>query len=240
MFEASMPLAFRARYARLKRSSVGWWRDSLASADKDVHKRAFWVALVLGWTAPRVFDELLPDVDDVVDGLPSEYLARVESLLVSTARETDERIDRRGHVPRLELMSDRLVWMTILGFRLGPADVSREVKRRNSEFLTAWYSDQVRTLELRNYPKPDASDTVFRNWLKKVRMAQASECSLPREAVDRFRDGAYSAKLASQIVREPGDFPRDSVIRAHAVVMGEYGPPTLTSVAKQQEWSFHD
>ena len=75
-------------------------------------------------------------------------------------------------------------------------------------------------------------------WLRKVAAAEHDEIVLPYQIVERCRDGHYSPALSRKIAAEPTAFPREAVARARDLIMGDYGPRTLTRVAADESWSF--
>ncbi|GAA4697132.1 hypothetical protein [Nocardioides conyzicola] len=240
MFDDRHSLAQRARYARLKRGSVEWWRSALEDAGEDNRRVLFWSALVLSWTSPSVYEALLSDLEGAVERLDEEAFHRLHAVVQSMRRDAEPRRDRKGYVPPLSSASDRLCWLVVAAFRPPLHEISSEIRKRNFSALTQWKERQEAAAELRKVPPRTASDVIKSNWLKRVRNGQRADYAMPQGVSEHCREIDLSLKLAGRIVSGPGDYPREAVIRAHEIVMGNYDAATLTAVSTSEDWSFQE
>jgi hypothetical protein len=238
LFDESVSLPARARYARLKRSSVAWWKEQLAAAENDEYRRMFWVALVLGWTAPDVFEALVEEAGSVIDSLNPRQYSQVDAALRSMSVASEARRDRKDYVPPLKAVSDSLLKLITSGFRLRPSQVASEIRRRDNVALKAWYGRDRRSLEVARAPGPGASDTVLRNWLRRVFDAQVDQVPIHRTVVEQCRGANLSESNATKVAMSPDCFPSEAFERAVELLMGSYEPATLTAVAVEENWTF--
>lgn len=238
MFDETTSGYTRARYARLKRGSVQWWYEQLSDAGDSTERRMFWAVLVLAWTSPAIFEGLRAEVEAIVDALSSDDSSRLMWALRATTRYQTRR-DRRDYVPDVRGSSHRFIQAVVLGFRLAPSALPTVIKKMNSPFLAEWMEKERLGAKVLRLPTPETSEKAILNWLRLVRAAHASGAGNNYKVFERSRDTSLlSPRIARKILTDHDLYPPETVSVAREIVMSEYDPETLTTVAASQDWSF--
>jgi hypothetical protein len=238
MFDETIEVCARARYARLKRGSVDWWRQQLDDADTDEAKRMFWATLVLCWTSPAVFAELRSEAERCVDTASDDRFSRLTSIISAINHDCQPRRDRLKWVPDLSRSSDRSALAISLAARMTADQISTASKGRESPYLRRW-ADELLLAERLAKPHPkDAKESSVLGWLKDVADAQRANVNLSYRIAERCRSIRLGPAAASRVARDSTDYPREAVARARDIVMHRYSPDTLTTVSHAGEWQF--
>ncbi|MFE3409759.1 NACHT domain-containing protein [Streptomyces mirabilis] len=75
LFDGSVSVMERVRYARLQAGSVSWWKGQFESADSE--QRQIWALVALCLCGPATLSKVYNELDDVVDGLDARDAMRL-------------------------------------------------------------------------------------------------------------------------------------------------------------------
>jgi hypothetical protein len=122
LFDQSVPLCERIRYAKLKSGSASWWKMQLEAASNQ-DQRYFALTVLLVCCAPRLILSISEIISPMLDQLPSKYWDRIHGRV--------ERLDRLERFAirqplrtALAKCGERL--SVIIGLRL-PAELASEI-----------------------------------------------------------------------------------------------------------------
>lgn len=92
LFDSTVDICQRARYARLKRAA-SWWNDQLGSADGD-EDVSLWLLILLTYGGPQILGKLMPAVSKALDTLSPDSYVRVIATLRGTMQSAGARANR--------------------------------------------------------------------------------------------------------------------------------------------------
>jgi len=238
LFDTRVPLSERARYARLKRGSVGWWQEQLSAVSDDVEGQLFWALMVIVWTSPPVFEALRTDAESLVANVTDERLEELAFAIRGVNSAVPPRRDRAGYVPNLATSGGRFAWLVALGFRLEYKAVLAHAAGSDCAPLERWVRREKGAQELARGMKPDLRGGRLATWLEKVVIAQAAGITLSGPIRNVSREVELDERVAKRVLANPARFPVQIVMRVWEWILASYTPETLTNACRREDWSF--
>ncbi len=108
LLDDNLPLAERARHARL-RSSIGWWKNQLA-VEADGSSKTLVLTLILAWAPAAVLRVMIPDISAKLDALhPREWSSFFTSLvaIINVTSESRAPLTGLGNLDQISSASMR-------------------------------------------------------------------------------------------------------------------------------------
>lgn len=237
LFNASVPLLARTRYARLRRGGTRWWLAQLGSANT-VLERRMWVALVLAWSSVDNLYALRDEVEAVVGELNEDEYYSLRITLEDCASSREIRADRKKlEIVDIRPFSSRVGLLVSTAFR---ASASRLQVSRSAEKQEALkdHLSHLRSQEaLRDFPSWKETKEALA-WSRRVAAAQSSGRGYPYRVHNHMTESRLSSQISEALLRDAGAYPRELVTKAVAHVERSYRPESLSTVASRQDWIF--
>ncbi len=128
---AELPLCRRARYARLRAGSAGWWESQLATTDRE--SVVFSLLVLLTWAGPTVLIKNVRLIDDKIQAIDSASWLRLNEALQLNYLVAPERREISIDLSALPPTTSPRTLVS-LARRLSDADAGDLFRRRLSEY----------------------------------------------------------------------------------------------------------
>ncbi|MFD3838441.1 NACHT domain-containing protein [Streptomyces sp. NPDC058642] len=113
LFDASVSVIDRVRYARLQAGSSNWWKKQFESADSE--QRQIWALVSLSLCGPATLSKLYGELDDVIDGLDERDAVRlfesVDQIRGWLGKVRDVRVDLLPEAMSPRLAAVLTIWV---------------------------------------------------------------------------------------------------------------------------------
>lgn len=237
LFDRSVSLCRRARYARLRSGQPTWWLDQLTRAT-DTSEKLFGMMLLFSWGSLATINRLLPEIEQFVENLQADEwhrlywgIRRMRGHLKNKGRSV-EGADTRTALPGL--LSPRLCVVLALRVREPTSIYNRYLRDYSGTDSKVWSFCQTSAVNLAVV----GSDN-WDNVLPILRKAYSSGITFHPDAI-RWRRGPnpIPAEAASAICRDPSAYSLEILFSAQAVrktSIGEALQP-VASVAAHESW----
>jgi hypothetical protein len=222
LFDESMPLAARVRYARLRAGNPGWWMRQAKSATTKL-ERMLALTVVMSWGSSRTILHLLAELDGLVGTLESRDLEKVHKATKWATRVGGIELKRLQVITPLKASALTPDIIGLLALR-GDSDLKtylydnflRTYSGENAELIQFCMVTEQRKfaqsggnwrrfaqLAERVYGGTRASDRVLLPTLTPLRRATPMPLTIAREITDRPDDFPFVlVTLAEQRCRE--------------------------------------
>lgn len=237
LFEPSIPLALRARHARLRRSGPDWWRLELQKAASQV-ERAFWAAMVICWSPVKCLFDLQPEVDEIVTSLDVDGFEALKRSVTYVAEMDEKRADRRRlEVANLSAFNPSSAILVALALRKPLSNLRFGKEQSRVEPLKSYLS-QARKLDEVSVPPSWKDNEAALDWAREIEALEWRPASLAGISNRHLREARLTADSAELVVESVQEFPAELVARASSDILRRYRPRSLSSTAREQNWSF--
>lgn len=232
LFDASVPLCERARYARLRRGGPAWWLEQLAKAE-DQFDRMYWVLLTLRWGSEGVLRGLLPKIEELLTALDADEYALLFSTLYQSM--SVDRVDSRRR-PGMVVDHSWSVRLSALVALRGSGTYTRKILSQLEGIEDKAIADLASRMKL-------ASMTTS------TRAGSSERLAAVRDFYERFGGvaGVYGRRglaadigpeAAESVLSDPLSYPHDLVLACESVFRRNAKTVSIAEVAKTKGWTF--
>lgn len=211
LYDPSVPLCERVRYARLRAGVAKWWEAQLKLAS-DQSEVALALLVLLTWAGPSVFNRLSQLIDRKLMSLDFEWWHRLDDGLRAYVPGTPKRRIAVDFAAIPESISERL--MVALATRVGDEPLAQNYKAR----LMGYEGDDPPTLELCQriaLMNTQSSREAWRDWLPIVSRTYAKGIAVEPFMAYKFYRAVHSElpsdEIAKEIVEQCARYPADLV-----------------------------
>lgn len=234
LFDASISLAGRARYARHRSGQAAWWSKQYEYARTD-HDRQFWCLLLFTWGSPASIAKLAETVTQAVEALPVTEYTQLITALEADSEVSNRRLSTQSEPPACLLGSPRGLTAYMVRYQLSTkrSDLFSIAKMEPS--VADWVEHRTAVDRF-----TDLTECSSEEALQCIRDLYQSRHG--RGVVDRPRYGREALRpnleASKAILSEPKQYPFDLLEVAARVVQASLHPPAVGEVAKSDGWTF--
>ncbi|MFI0817330.1 NACHT domain-containing protein [Streptomyces sp. NPDC021098] len=232
LFDGSVSVMERVRYARLQAGSASWWREQLESADTG--QRQVWTLVSLCLCGPATLSKIYGELDDIVDGLDARDAMRlfdgVDQIRGWLGKSRDVRVDLFP-----ESMSPRLAAI----LTIWAPDSAREAIV--SRYLSSYIGDDATVSQAIFATSIQRLQSEFVDWAaenERIKRAyRVGNAFLPHLGYFRT-SGSMPVEVARKIASNPVAYPIFLVRMAELSVKRGLAEKTvpLSKVAQEGGW----
>ncbi len=218
LFDDSVSLCRRARYARLRAGTVSYWQKLFEQTDNNLMNKMFAVLLLITWGSLKTLEQLAISIDIFLEKLSVDNWQRLYKSVeeaVSVTQQSSTRLIIFNVKSLPEYLNARTV--TLLGVRSNnPTDLySKYLSEYNGtdlQVLQYWQSVAIQLLGEKQLSWQSALDIISKSYLKGV----VSERYAYQKFIRIVSTDSLPDDIAQKIAREPGLYPGFLVAAAEA------------------------
>lgn len=237
LFDQTVPICERARAARLRRGGPRWWLAQLSDAETQLD-RMFWASLVLMWTSPDNLQSLAGEVNEAVQGFSEDEFYAVSRTLSAASSQRQHRSDRaRLERYNLESFSERsgvLIALAMYGSGVSLNLSPQQMAIGELQSVAAYRSAISDIMD----PPAWSDFKASLRWLRSLSEVRRGGFPLPAAAISHMREASFDRERAGKIYQQASELPIEIMRSCIRTFERSYRPASLTSIARDQAWSF--